>query len=121
MEVSEEDYVKINRENSRKKYLNKLSKKVGEFSYDSLATKEFDGTLILIDDKPDVCEVVEQRIMVDRLRDALGLLSEDEKQLIQALFVEELSERECAAQQGVSKVAIHNRKQRVLEKLRNMI
>lgn len=121
MEVSEEDYVKMNREKSREQYLSKLSKQFGEFSYDSLTTDDFDGTLILVDDKSDVCEVVEQRIMLDKLREALELLSEDEKQLIQALFFEELSERECAARKGVSQVAIHRRKQRALAKLRNLL
>ena len=47
MEVSEEDYVQMNREKSRMQYQFKMAAKMGEFSYDSISTDEFDGALIL--------------------------------------------------------------------------
>lgn len=121
MEVSEEDYVQMNREKSRMQYQGKMAKKIGEFSYDSISTDEFDGALILEDHSPDVCEVVDKRLMVDKLREIIKVLSEEEVELIQALYFDELSEREYARKRGVSQVAVHKRKQRVLQKLRDMI
>lgn len=121
MEVPEEDYVKMNREKSRQQYLRKLSKKFGEFSYDSLATDEFDGALILVDDKADIHETVEQKILVDKLHNALNELSDEDAKLIRALYFEDVSEREYAVQMGVSQVAVHKRKQKVLQKLKSMI
>lgn len=121
MEVSEEDYVKMNREKSRQQYLDKLSKKFGEFSYDSLATDDFDGVMILVDDRPEVYEVVEQKIMVDKLRDTLRTLSDEEAKLIFALYFDGCSEKEYAKRLGLSQVAVHKRKQKVLQKLRDKL
>jgi DNA-directed RNA polymerase specialized sigma subunit len=42
----------------------------------------------------DVAETVVRAVMVDRLKAALPLLSDSEQTLIQAIFFEELSERE---------------------------
>ncbi len=73
MEVAEEVYVSINREESRKDYLKKLAVKYGEFSYDALATEEFNGADILVDDKQEVSEIVEQNIIMDKLQVTLDM------------------------------------------------
>ena len=121
MEVSEEDYVQMNREKSRMQYQCKMAKKMGEFSYDSVGADDFDGAVILENHSPDVSEVVEQRIMSDKLHEAMKELSNEDAELVQALYFDELSEREYARVQGVSQVAVHKRKQRVLRKLRDML
>lgn len=121
MEVSEEDYVQMNREKSRMQYQCKMAKKMGEFSYDSVGADDFDGAMILENHSLDVSEVVEQRIMVDKLHEAMKLLPEEDAELIQALYFDELTEREYARVQGLSQVAVHKRKQRVLQKLRDML
>lgn len=121
MEVSEADYVQMNREKSRMQYQCKIAKKMGEFSYDSLDTDDFDGVLILEDPRPNVSEVVEQRIMVDKLCEAIKLLSDEEAELIKALFFDDVSEREYSREKGISHTAVQKRRQKVLKKLRNMI
>ena len=121
MEVSEEDYVQMNREKSRMQYQCKMAKKMGEFSYDSVGAENFDGAVILEDHSLDVSEVVEQRIMMDKLHEAIQLLPEEDAELIQALYFDQLTEREYARVQGLSQVAVHKRKQRVLRKLRDML
>lgn len=121
LEIPAQTYIKMNREKSRQQYLKELSKQFGEFSYDSLATDEFDGEMILVDNKSDVHQIVEEKLLVDKLHHALDKLTEEENKIIQALFFDELSERQYAVKQGLSQAAIHKRKQRVLEKLRNML
>lgn len=121
MEVSEEDYVQMNREKSRMQYQLKMAKRMGEFSYDSITTDEFDGVLILEDRSPDVSEVVENQIIVDKLREAMKELSEDETELIQALYVDNVSEREYSREKGISHTAVQKRRQRVLDKLRDLM
>lgn len=121
MEVSEEDYVQMNREKSRMQYQFKMAAKMGEFSYDSISTDEFDGALILEDHNPDVCEVVENRLMVGKLREVMKELSEEETELIDALYFENMSEREYAREKGISHTAVQKRRQKVLEKLRGLI
>lgn len=121
MEVSEEDYIQMNREKSRMQYQFKMAAKMGEFSYDSISTDEFDGALILEDHSPDVCEVVENRLMVGKLREVMKELSEEETELIQALYFRDYSEKTYGEKLGISQVAVHKRKKNVLEKLRKLM
>ena len=46
------------------------------------------------------------------------MLSVEEREIIQMIFFEELTEREVAKKQGISQVAVHKRKQRILSKLK---
>ena len=121
MEVSEEEYLTFNRIESRKNYLKKLSMKNGEFFYEELTTDEFRGEDILVDTKEDVYEVVEQKIVLDKLHAALELLTKEERKLIHLLFYEGKTERTIAKQQNVSQVTIHKRKQKIMTKLRNWL
>jgi DNA-directed RNA polymerase specialized sigma subunit len=121
MEVSEEDYVQMNREKSRMQYQCKMAKKMGEFSYDSVGADDFDGAMILENHSLDVSEVVEQRIMVDKLHEAMKELADEDAKLIKALFFDNVSEREYSREKGISHTAVQKRRQKALEKLRNMI
>ena len=56
-----------------------------------------------------------------RLRAALDQLSEEERVLIHALFFDERSERELEERMGVHRMTIHNRKIRILQKLKKML
>lgn len=86
-----------------------------------LTTDDFNGQDILVDEKQDVEEIVEKNIMLDKLEDCLSLLSIEEKELIQMIFFDELTEREIAAKKGISQVAVHKRKQRILNKLKEFL
>ena len=121
MEVSEEDYIQMNREKSKMQYQKKVAKQLGEFSYDAITTNEFDGVLILKDQSRDVCDVVEQRILVDKLREAIKMLMDDELELIKALFLDDVSEREYSREKGISHTAIQKKRHKILEKLRKLI
>lgn len=121
MEVSEDDYRDFYKSNRRQKYLNERSEKNGDFSYDMLTTDDFNGEDILVDSSQDIGEIVTDKIMLDKLRQGLFLLSEDEKKFIFEIFGKRLSERELAAEYGISQAAIHKRKDKILKKLRNWI
>ena len=47
------------------------------------------------------------------------MLTDDERELIEALFYYSLTEREYAAQKNVYHNAIHKKKMRILKKLKN--
>ena len=57
----------------------------------------------------------------DKLIDCLSLLEQAEQLLIRDLFYNGLTERDAAQKYGVSQVAIHKRKLRILKKLKNMM
>lgn len=121
MEVEEEEYKSFYKNVRRQKYLKEVSTANGDFSYDMLTTDDFNGQDILVDTEQDVEEIVEKNLMLDRLNDCLSLLSAEEKELIQMIFFEELTEREIAKKQGISQVAVHKRKQRILHKLKSYL
>lgn len=59
--------------------------------------------------------------MKDRLEKAIQLLSDDEIRVIQAYFYDEQSERQIAEKLGISKTALHYRKQKILNKLKKIL
>lgn len=77
--------------------------------------------MILQEYVPDVEEVVELQILSEQLHEAIKELSKEEAELIQALFFDGVTERTYAEELNVSQVAIHKRKKKVLEKLREML
>ena len=121
MEVTPEEYQAFYKEQNRQQYINRRSIDRGDISYDMLTTDEKDGTNILVDNAPDIVEQVEKRIMLDKLRTSLALLSEEELQMLISLFYLEITERDLAREYQISQVAIHKRKQRILEKLKKLL
>ena len=75
----------------------------------------------VIDETVDVAETVVRAVLVDRLKAALPLLSNSEQMLIQAIFFEELSEREVGLRLGVTQSVVNKRKAKILAKLRKII
>jgi DNA-directed RNA polymerase specialized sigma24 family protein len=52
---------------------------------------------------------------------AFGCLAPEEQHLIRALIVDGVTERDYAAVLGISQVAVHKRKQRILGKIQNIL
>lgn len=121
MEVTEKTYRDFYRDKRRQKYIDERSAENGDFSYDMLTTDDFNGEDILVDTSQEISDTVIHKIMLDKLRDSLVLLSGDEQKLIQEIYFDGLSERNLAEKYGVSQVAIHKRKLRILEKLKKII
>lgn len=82
-----------------------------------LTTGEFNGEDILVDTAADTAGQAEKRILLDKLKKALANLSDSERQLIDALFIRGLSEREWSAQTGIPQKTINDRKNRLLNRL----
>lgn len=59
--------------------------------------------------------------MKERLHKALMEVTEEEQIIIQKLFYEEISERQLASKLGISKTALHHRKKKILNKLRQFL
>lgn len=118
MEVSKKDYEEFYRARRRQKYIDERSAENGDFSYDMLTTDDFNGEDILIDTSQDIGDAVIHKIMLDKLSCSIILLSDDEQKLIREIFYEGSSERKLAEKYGVSQVAIHKRKVKILEKLK---
>ena len=92
--------------------------KYGLLSIDAFDNEDDNGTDYIQAETEDVAETVTHLLMLDKLRSVIPMLSEIEQELIQALFFKGLTEREYAKECGVSQVAIHKRKSRILAKLK---
>ena len=121
MEVTPEEYIRFYQEQRRQKYLDERSESNGDISIDMLTNGSFNGADILADSKELPDEQVIRQMLVDKLKSCLSLLAKDEMELICALFYEGLTEREIAAEYGVSQAAINKRKKRVLKKIKKFM
>lgn len=121
MEVSKEDYTEFYRAKRRQKYLDERSADNGDFSYDMLTTDEFSGEDILSADKPDVCDIVVETMMTDKLREAVCSLRKDEQKLITEHFYEGVSQTELAQKYGVNQSNISRKIGRILVKIKKLM
>ncbi len=61
------------------------------------------------------------RISIEWLYKALDTLTERERKLIEALFFEEMTEREVAHSLGISQPDVHKQKNKILKKLKHFL
>lgn len=121
MEVTEETYKWYYKYKRRQKYIDERSLLNGDVSYDALDTDETLGAEVFADTKTDVEAAVINKMTVAELRKAFLLLSPDERELITAIYIQNITEREYAKQKGVYHNAVHKRKLRILEKLKKFL
>ena len=121
MEVTPEQYAEFYRIQNRQRYMDRRSADNGDISVDMLTTDEFNGADILVHPGESIDELVIRKMQTDKLIDCLSLLEQAERLLIRDLFYNGLTERDAAQKYGVSQVAIHKRKLRILKKLKNMM
>ena len=68
-----------------------------------------------------VDEIVADKLLLDELYVALAELTDNERKLINTLYYQEKSERDVAANMGVSQNTVNYHKNRLLDKLRCML
>ena len=121
MEVTEEEYKSYYKDKRRQKYIDERAYENGDFSYDSLDTSDMQGESVLVDLETNVEEQVTNKVILEQLHNAFLLLSEEERELIKILFIDSVSERKAAEIYGVSQVAIHKRKNKILVKIKEFL
>lgn len=120
--VTDEVYIAYYRQDRRARFSHEKHQMQGVVSFQELDTEEMTGEDMIPDlDATSVEEQVAERLLHEHLRYCLSLLTDEEQKLIFALYYEEMTEREYAKTIGISQVAVHKRKHRALEKLREMI
>ena len=121
LEVVREQYAEFYKDKERWRYLKKLDTNHSLLSLEGFTDNEGNVIDFVVDETVDVAETVVHAVMVDRLKAALPLLSGSEQTLIQAIFFEELSEREVGLRLGVTQSVVNKRKSKILAKLRKII
>jgi RNA polymerase sigma factor (sigma-70 family) len=120
--VSKEIYDVYFQSIEKYKYELEKERKNNVVSYDALDTDEHIGENTLAD--PNAVPVIDEMIrkeIIAELNRCLELLSKDELELIRGIFYLGMSERELSQKIGISNIAIHKKKMKILKKLRNFI
>ena len=122
VEVSEGVYFAYYQEKRRGRTLREKDERNGAVSYDGLDTPELTGQEMIPDrDAVSVEDAAIANILRDKLHRCLALLDEPDRQLIQALYFEGLSERKYAKRVGIPQQTISDRKRRVLARLKKLL
>jgi RNA polymerase sigma factor (sigma-70 family) len=137
VDVTEEQYLAYYRSERRMRYFERDIKtetairgKDGHITgYAPSKEDSLDRLLENGDDFADEAESVEdgviKKALIEKLRGALDELPADERELIDALFFSNggdgMTEREYAKRTGLSKTAIHARKEKILAKLKKFL
>ena len=120
-EVSKESYQKYKKEHDHSKMLQKYEEEVHVFSLDAMAAEDITGHDIIADTRVNVEEEAIHNLMLEKLREVLKGLSSDELHLIEQIYTYGKTEREMATELGISQVAVHKQKLKVLDKLKKFL
>jgi RNA polymerase sigma factor (sigma-70 family) len=123
VDVSEEVYKGYWQETNRENYLKRLDKEnrlgyFSEFVSDEVARSMEER---LIDKAVDLEKLVEVKMQIEALNRALDNLNPEERGIIQALFYEEIPQRDLAKKLNISQGAVFRRKEKILKKLKVLL
>lgn len=121
LEVNKSDFDGFYKAHNRQIYLGVSASRRGDISYNAFDTDEFNGEDFLVDESEDIAEQATLNVMSDKLRFVMSTLTEEENELVQALFYRELSEREWSRITGIPQKTINYRKRRILAKLKKLL
>ena len=118
--ISEEVYKAYWKITEHEKYLQKKDCKYGVIPFSSL---DHDGHFVdnIIDEKIDLEKIVEVKMRIEELHKALNTLTQEERELMEAIFYKEESLRSISRREKVTHQAISGRRDRILEKLRKIL
>ncbi|KJJ68611.1 sigma-70 family RNA polymerase sigma factor [Clostridium sp. FS41] len=120
--VSEEVYYTYYRMKRRELHLEEKDKAHGVFHYSALDTKEINGEDAIPDSiSLPLEDVVMDKLIAEKLHQCLAQLSKEEQELIFTLFFQNKSEHQMAAETGIPRMTIHNRKNRILSRLKKLM
>ena len=121
IETSKEFQGEFQREKERYRYIRKLDAQKKLLSIEAFDTGDENGIDLIDSTDESIAELVADKMMIEKLYQALEYLDNDERILIDALFFQGMSEREYAEILGVYPNAVHKKKHRILEKLKKIL
>ncbi|MGJ0987152.1 RNA polymerase sigma factor [Thomasclavelia ramosa] len=118
--VSEQIYKVYWREKEHEKYLEQVDKKNHLLFFSSL---DHDGHFVdnIVDDSVDVEKIVETKIMIEAVRNAISKLNAEERDIIERLYFDDETLSSIASEKKVSYQAIQWRKTNILKKLKKFL
>ena len=123
LEVVREQYTDFYRDKERWRYLQKLDADNSLMSLEAIenADDSGNGFEFIADETVDVAETVVRRMMLDKLKSSLTLLSEEERTLIQQHFYEGKSQVELSRIYGINQSSVSRHIMKILQKLKKLL
>ena len=121
IESTEEQFLMEKSKQNRSYYLqqqNEGYKTISAYEEDDNELNEYDKNA---GDEESIEDVIEQVMLIGKLHEALEMLDEEEKMIINLYYFQNLSEAESAGLMGISQQTFHNRKTKILKKLEKRI
>ena len=119
IEVKENVYVAYYKMGRRERYLEERDAEQGVFSYDALDKGNLVGEEIFPDTSVDSMEnMMLAKELVSQIHRCIALLPRGERELIQAIYFEGMSDREYAQKIKKSQPVVSRRHKKILSKLK---
>lgn len=118
--VTEEVYKAYYQNKEREIYLDKLSER-NNLSFEECEKKGIQIDYLLSQTQESAEDKLIKAEMLSRLTVAMEMLTEQERLLIYTLFFKGKSERELCAMLGIAKTTLHDRKTKILGKLKKIL
>lgn len=66
-------------------------------------------------------KIVETKMLIDRVREAIDSLNDEEREVIERLYYQDESLRSIATSKGISAPALFKRRNKILKKLKELL
>lgn len=119
MEVTQEEYEDYYYEIEQNRYAKKVLRKLSAISLDELESE--DDLDYMADKKSNVEKIAIEKNYIHLLNDALLLLTEDEYEIIKALFFQNNSLRKYASEQKIPRSTLYSKEKKILNKLKKLM
>jgi RNA polymerase sigma factor (sigma-70 family) len=115
--VDKDLYLCFYKAKRQEKYLEEKDLSHGVVSYDAIDTNGINGEEMIPDTSESVEDIIEQKIMNEKLNQCVEKLTEYEQWLISELFFHGKSEHQLSKEIEIPRMTISNRKNKILKKL----
>lgn len=119
MEATKENYLSFYKERRRRKYVREETERMGGLlSLNTLDSEEFNGTDIVVDVSDPFENVIERKILIEKLPELISKLNETEKNFIYDIYFRHISERELERKLGIPRKTLCYRRTQILNRLK---
>lgn len=120
IEVDQEVYKSYWQITNRERYLERLDRQNKLLFFSDLSTEySFEDTIA--DENYDLEKIVETKMLIDRVREAIESLNDEEREVIERLYYQDDSLRSIATSKKISAPALLKRRNKILKKLKELL
>lgn len=120
IEVDQEVYKSYWQITNRERYLERLDRQNKLLFFSDLSTEySFEDTIA--DENYDLEKIVETKMLIDRVREAIESLNDEEREVIERLYYQDESLRSIATSKKISPPALLKRRNKILKKLKELL